>query len=452
MKLHKPIMALTAICGLFSTSFADIKGTWNGTLQVTPQVKMRLAFHIPDPQSKPHVITMDSPDQGAYGIEAEVSHLSNDSVSFSIPRIGMSYTGRIRNNILTGTFRQGGLSIPLELTPGEVVRNRPQTPQPPFPYTTEDIRITNPECKDVTLAATLTLPENADRKTPLVVMVSGSGLQNRDEELFGHKPFAVIADYLARNGIASLRYDDRGFAESTGDPATATTYDNASDAAAAISHARSGKRFSKVGILGHSEGGMIAFILGARKNAPDFIVTMGAPAVRADSILLYQNRRVMEKSGMPQDMTDEYIEALGKLLQYKIDNPGKKITSDEMEIFCTGWGAKPVYKELSEALMKNFSEPKPWIDTFIAINPQETLGKTKVPMLLLYGAKDTQVPPSLNETPARRLAPEADIRVYPDLNHPMQHAKTGDLTEYAEIEETISPEVLSDIAGFIKSL
>lgn len=160
----------------------------------------------------------------------------------------------------------------------------------------------------------------------------------------------------------------------------------------------------------------------------------------------------MEKSGMPQDMTDEYIEALGKLLQYKIDNPGKKITSDEMEIFCPGWGAKPVYKELSEALMKNFSEPKPWIDTFIAINPQETLGKTKVPMLLLYGAKDTQVPPSLNETPARRLAPEADIRVYPDLNHPMQHAKTGDLTEYAEIEETISPEVLSDIAGFIKSL
>ena len=112
----------------------------------------------------------------------------------------------------------------------------------------------------MTLAATLTLPENADRKTPLVVMVSGSGLQNRDEELFGHKPFAVIADYLARNGIASLRYDDRGFAESTGDPATATTYDNASDAAAAISHARSGKRFSKVGILGHSEGGMIAFI------------------------------------------------------------------------------------------------------------------------------------------------------------------------------------------------
>lgn len=452
MKSHRTISLILLISFAISYIQAQIGGSWKGILQVTPQVKMRLVFNISEPDRSPLSVTMDSPDQGAFGITAEVKHLTNDSISFAIPQIGMSYTGKVRENKIIGTFRQGGLSLPLELEHGEAKLNRPQTPQPPFPYSTEDVSIHNPDNNEVILAGTLTLPENISKNTPLVVMVTGSGLQNRDEEVFGHKPFAVIADHLARNGIASLRYDDRGFAESTGNPAIATTYDNASDAAAAIGYARKSNRFGKVGILGHSEGGMIAFILGSVNEAPDFIVTIGAPAVRADSILLYQNRHALENSGVPANIINDYINALGSLLQYKIDNPSKKITSQEMETFCPGWQQKSIYKKLLENLEKNFRETNPWIDTFISIRPEYTLGKVRIPMMLLYGEKDTQVPPSLNEPAARRLASAADIRVYPGLNHLMQHAKTGEVSEYQEIEETISPEVLSDITSFIKAL
>ncbi len=439
-------MTFTGICA------EGTGGTWNGELAVTPQVKLNLVFHISEPGAEPAVITMDSPDQGAYGLPTEVQYLSADSVSLAVPTIHMSFSGSLDGGKLKGTFTQGGLKLPLELAPGDVALNRPQTPVPPFPYRTENLTIENPDAH-VTLAGTLTIPDGAAKSTPLVVMVTGSGLQNRDEELFGHKPFAVIADYLARNGVASFRYDDRGFGESTGDPKSITTADNASDAAAVMKYLRDTGRFGKTGILGHSEGGIVGYMLGAREaGVPDFIVSLAGPAVRGDSILIYQNRHGMTLADVPAQMLDDYLTALRKVLTYRIDNPGKEITDDIIEEFCPGWSALPVYSAWSSGLKSTFGKPNAWLDYFMAYSPAHDLGKVTSPMLIIYGGKDVQVPAELNAPAARALAPAADVKVYPELNHPMQHATTGEIAEYSTIEETIAPEVLSDILKFITSL
>jgi len=430
----------------------DIEGTWTGDLQVTSQVKLKLVLHVSQPVGEAHAVaTMDSPDQGAFGIPAEVKHLSADSLSVVVPAICMSFEGRLNEGKLEGTFSQGGMKLPLSFEPGETAIDRPQMPQPPFPYSTESLVVDN-RTAGVSLAGTLTLPEHSSSSTPVVVMVTGSGLQNRDEEVFGHKPFAVIADYLARNGVASFRYDDRGFGESTGNGDSVSTYDFASDAQSVVDTLRACKRFGKVGILGHSEGGSVSFMLGAGNNPPDFIVAVAGPVVRGDSIILWQNIHSLEKSGMPRQMIDEYHAALRKALDYRIENPGKAMPEEYMENICPGWRLKPVYKELADAIESSFGKPDLWIDTFLSYSPSSDILKVKVPMMMIFGEKDTQVSPELNFPIAQRLAGEATVKIYPGLNHLMQHADSGEVIEYARIAETFSPEVLADIVGFILAL
>lgn len=386
----------------------DIAGDWSGKLQAG-SIALKLVFHIPVDDS---AVTMDSPDQGAFGIEGETVALTNDSISFRIPKLMMTYNGALKDGKLEGTFQQGGLKIPLVLERGVEKPKRPQTPQPPFPYKKEDVTISNTAASS-SLSGTLTIPENADASTPVVVFVSGSGLQNRDEELFEHRPFAVIADYLARNGIASLRYDDRGCGKSTGDVANATTADFASDAKAAIEWLRGQKRFGKTGIIGHSEGGIIAYMLGAEKKGPDFIISLAGSAVKGAEIIAYQNKYSMMKAGIPEKSAEEK--------------------------------AKAAVKHLS-------MQSNPWMKYYLEYDPAAALGSLKIPAFIVYGEKDMQVPPALNIELAKRLAKKAEIREYADLNHLMQHAETGDMSEYSTIEETISPELLSDIVTFIRSL
>ena len=394
---------IALVCIGVTTSAQNISGTWNGELVAGPQ-KIPLVLNLTDDGK----CTLDSPQQGAKGIPANVDFLSADSLKVSVSSLNASYAARLENGELKGTFTQNGFKLPLSLKPGEPAKtNRPQNPKPPYPYETEDVTFTNDKA-GATLAGTLTIPDEAKC---VLLMVTGSGAQNRDEEVFEHKPFAVIADRLARAGIATLRYDDRATGKSIGGmDANATTKDFAEDAAAGIEWLRTSKRFKKVGILGHSEGGSIAFMLGAQKRV-DFIVSLAGPAVKGDSILLAQNKLLGGETA-------------------------KDLTIDQLR-------ETPAIKQSS------------WIQWFIDYDPQGDIAKTKCPVMALNGSKDCQVDAHQNLNALRRTLPKNKqnlIKQYDGLNHLFQHCQTGLPTEYGTIEETFSEEVINDIITWVKQL
>ena len=432
----------------------NISGVWHGTLKITPQVKFKIVFNFKTGEDGNPSVTLDSPDQGAYGIAGEVNFISSDSVNVTVRRIGLTFAGRKQDGKLIGKCTQGTMSTNLELFPGIVELKRPQTPKPPYPYTTKEVRFNNLS-DSVTLAGTLTLPESFNGANPAIVMITGSGLQNRDEEICGHKPFAVIADYLARNGIATLRYDDRGYGESTGDGKNATTEDFARDAKTAMEYLRKGMKFKNVGILGHSEGAAVAFILGAENNSglfsnPNFIIAIGAQAVRGDSVLIDQSATMLEQGNMPADIVSDYVEALRKMYELKI-REGNNMAVGNIEAICANWKNTPVHTSLKANLKKIAADNNPWLNFYIGFSPAESIADTDCPVFALYGEKDIQVRPELNMPQMQRLAPKATVKLYPGLNHLFQHAQTGAVQEYGTIEETISPEVLQDFPTPIKS-
>ena len=391
-----------------------LKGSWSGKLKVGA-TSLTLVLHLEEADGYVKA-SLDSPDQGAKGISAYKEYLSDDSVAVKVESIGATYRAKLKDGKLDGTFSQMGMKIPLVLTKGVPEVKRPQEPKQPYPYDTEEVTFKN-EADGATLSGTLTWPVGYDKnlkkkKKPVVLLfVSGSGQQNRDEELMNHKPFLVIADYLARNGIATLRYDDRATGKSVGgDVKNATSEDFARDAAAGIEFLRSKKTFSKVGILGHSEGGTIAFMLGGQQKV-DFIVSLAGPTVKGDTLLAAQSNRILSLSGMPANMTVE---------KYRQTATSAKI---------------------------------PWLDWFNDYDPSDNIRKTRCPVFALNGDRDCQVISSLCLPALKVLLPSSKkhlIKEYPELNHLFQHCTTGLPDEYGQIEETISLEVLSDIAGWIK--
>lgn len=407
------LLLLTVLTGRAQVNpTSALVGSWSGQLVVGP-MSLTLVLHLK--QADGYVeVALDSPDQGAKNLSAAKEYLSDDSIAITLDYLNVTYTARLKNKKLDGTFTQNGISIPLVLSPGVAERKRPQHPQPPYPYETEEVMF--PNVTDyATLAGTLTWPVGYDKKQkPMVVLlVSGSGQQNRDEEVFDHKPFLVIADYLARQGIATLRYDDRDTGKSVGgEVKNATSEDFMRDAAAGLDYLRSRGAFVKVGILGHSEGGLIAFMLGAQKKT-DFIVSFAGPGVQGDTLLAAQGNRILALADQPANLTVEK------------------------------------YRQQEEV------RQTPWLQWFIDYDPTENIRKTSCPVFALNGDRDCQVISSLNLEAIRRLLPPSKknlIKEYPGLNHLFQHATTGLPSEYGQIEETISPEVLQDIAQWIKDL
>lgn len=407
---------ITACIALSMQAQQALVGTWTGKLNVGP-ASLSLVLNITQEQGTINC-TLDSPDQSAKGIKTSVGYCKDDSISVAVPMIGASYSGRCIGDELKGTFTQMGHSFELNFKRGVEVIKRPQTPVAPFPYTTQEVTFSN-EKDSVTLAGTLTLPVGYDHASngsvPLVIMVSGSGLQNRDEEIFEHKPFLVAADYLARNGIASLRYDDRGFGKSTGkNVANATTEDFARDAQAAYDYIKSLSlnKVGKVGIWGHSEGGDIAFMLGARGKA-DFIVSLAGVGVRCDTALTAQANRLMQLNGMPGTATTKGYRSM--------------------------------------VLLQN----QPWFNWFINYDPTPDIAATRCPVFAANGDKDCQVISELNLGGIKAALPATPgnhIVEYPGLNHLFQECTTGGPTEYRTIEQTISPQLLKDAAEWIKNL
>ena len=434
--------------GLFAQT-SKLDGSWEGKLMINPEMGLRLVINITGSTGDEAIITMDSPDQGAYGIPMQIEYISSDSLSVAVPQLMLKYKGRLGGDSIKGDFSQGSLNLPLNLKP-KVTSNRPQTPRPPFSYITEEV-IFKSSLDNADLFGTLTMPDKNISGTPVVLLVSGSGTQNRDEEIFDHKPFAVIADYLARNGIASLRYDDRGFDKSTGLSPNPTTYENSMDALGGVRFLKE-KGFSKIGILGHSEGGLIADKVANMDNLIDFIIEIGGPALPGDRILIYQNEILLKDGGLPDEYISMYINAMKGLFDSQRDINPIAFDESKYEIFSPENLSNPVLSPLAKNLKENFFDLAPWLKYFINYDPIYDMKNISVPIMMLYGEKDTQVPPSLNVPVLLENISDIKVKVYPELNHLMQHSETGKINEYAEIEETISQEVLEDIKLFIESL
>ena len=414
MKKSLLTIILAVASTLTATAQADLIGSWTGKLDLGV-AKLTLVFHLK--QADGHVkVTMDSPDQSAMGIPCTNDFLSYDSLAVSVKSINASYSGRLKDAKIVGTFKQNGMSLPLVLAKGTEELRRPQNPQPPFPNETEEVTFRYKR-DSATLAGTLVLPVGYNpksKKKPVVALfITGSGQENRDEEIFDHKPFLVIADYLARHGIATLRYDDRATGASKGgDVRNATSEDFARDAAAGLEYLRSRKAFAKVGIIGHSEGGLIGFMLGAQGKA-DFLVSLAGPGVKGDTLTTSQRNRMLELYGGTGTMTVDSIRNLPEIQRV------------------------------------------PWYKWFIDYDPAADIAATRCPVFALNGDRDWQVISSLNLTAIERLLPKSKKNVtkeYPGLNHLFQHCTTGLMNEYRQIEETIAPEVLSDIAEWINGL
>ena len=393
--------AIIAIAG-----YAAINGSWWCRLDISPSTSLPISINIQGDSC-----TLDSPFQGATGIPASIKYLDDKGVDISVESIGVKINGTIHNDTIIGTFRQGFYKQNVILAPGKPVYNRPQTPKPPFLYTTKEITLC--PSSDTKLSGTLTYPMIRRKSVPIVIMISGSGQQNRDEEIMQHKPFAVIADHLAKSGIASFRYDDRGTGNSTGFCDTITMDNEADDLRHIIDHISQMGEFANVGILGHSAGATIAFMLGAEQR-PDFIISMAGASTRGDSILLYQNRRAATMAGLT--ITD---------------------------------------KQLNDSIRHRLLTASTWLRHFASYDPTQSIKATTCPVLAINGSLDSQVPADINLNAIRRHLPYnnlTEIREFSNLNHLFQRCKTGDPSEYGQIEETISPEVLTCIASWINKI
>jgi len=458
-------ISLLLIISAFGFS-QDITGDWNGALKVGG-MQLRLVFHITKTDAG-YLATMDSPDQGAKGIPMSKVTYENQILTVEMAAANINYSGTFDNpETVTGTFNQGGQSFPLVLTRKAIEKveaKRPQNPVKPYPYYSEEVTFMN--VKDsIKLAGTLTLPKK-EGKFPVVVMITGSGPQNRDEELMGHKPFLVIADYLTRNGIGVLRYDDRGCYESKGNFAKATTNDFATDVDAAVNYLKTRKDIDskKIGLIGHSEGGIIAPIVASKNKSVSYIVLMAGTAIPGSELLLRQQDLIGRASGMKDDdlktaaelnthiykLVDEYKNTdtlKAKISNYLVDEAKKH---PEMKM--------PEGKTVNDIIELQLSQlMSPWMLNFIRYNPAPALEKVTCPVLAINGDKDLQVPANVN-LPAIEKAlkkggnKKGTIKELPGLNHLFQECKTGLPTEYGEIEQTVSPVALDVMASWIKGV
>lgn len=461
--MKKLTILLTFIAISLSAHCQNITGQWNGLLKAQG-TQLRLVIHI-ERFMVGYTLTMDSPDQNAKGIPVDQTNYKDSVLSFEIKSIGAKYNGTLqKNNIFSGTFTQMGQSFPLDFSREEIVKEkriRPQEPLMPYPYYTENVTFDNTSA-DIKLAGTLTLPHK-NGTFPVVILITGSGPQNRNEEVFEHKPFLVLADHLTRNGIAVLRYDDRGTAKSTGDFFSATTMDFATDVEAAIKYLQSRKEIdeTKIGLIGHSEGGIIAPLVASKLKTVDFIVLMAGTGIRGDKLLLMQSKLLSKAYGV----SDEYIDISQKISKeaYKlvVDCKNSIALKTDLENYLKqALKDNPEYKMPHEMTDEAFIEAQlktivsPWMIQFIKHDPAPILEKVSCPVLAINGSKDLQVPATTNIEAIKSALSKGEnnkvtTEILQGLNHMFQECKTGAINEYGSIEQTFSPVALKTVSDWI---
>lgn len=451
----RAILVLVVFC-LYSCQgiSQSFEGIWRGEVHVQGTA-LPLVFELQDVDGWSG--TLQSPAQTQMKFPLSIVYVDVDSIYVEASSMGLSYGGRMQadGQQIVGKFKQGGLQLELILKRGEgeeVVQNRPQEPHPPYSYDTVDVRFRN-EIDDVELAGTITQPKEKG-KYPAVVLVTGSGPQNRDEEIMGHRPFKVMADYLTRSGIVVLRYDDRGVGESEGNFVQSTIGNFSKDATAALAFLKSQEKVdeNQVGIIGHSEGGLIAFLMaGQHVSDMNFGISLAGPAIPMDSLMVLQLYHV----GKSQGMNEEQLEAVRPvnrqnfaIIKSDISAAIAKERLLENMKDVTGGNATGLEREIQVMLMEPYRY-------FIRIDPVPFIQKIQIPLFAAFGEKDVQVPHAENmESLTDHLPnhPKTVIKMYSGLNHLFQPADTGAVGEYAQIETTIDEQLLKDIVSWIKEL
>jgi uncharacterized protein len=432
---------------------SDIDGAWMGTLD-TGMAKLRVVFHIVNTEDG-LIATLDSPDQGAKGLPTTSVTRNGSTLKIEAEGIKGSFEGTISADLSTidGKWTQGGGTMPLVLKrvkdQAEVEpRKRPQNPVKPYPYRDEDVSYEN-KVQNVTLAATITIPPGKG-PFPGVVLITGSGPQDRDETLLGHKPFLVLSDYLTRHGIVVLRADDRGVGKSTGVFSAATTADFATDTEAGIAYLKTRPEVDphKIGLIGHSEGGIIAPMIAARNKDVAFIVMMAGTGVPGDQVLVGQGEAIEIADGKSKEEADKDAAKQREIVDLVETDTDQTDLEKKLREKMTGQVPEAQIGMQIEQLTS------PWFRYFLTYDPATALRHVTCPVLALNGSLDKQVLPDRNLPAIRKALQEAgnkhfEIDELQGLNHLFQTAKTGSPAEYAQIEETISPVALERIANWI---
>ncbi|HEX7584902.1 MAG TPA: alpha/beta fold hydrolase [Prolixibacteraceae bacterium] len=442
----------------------NITGQWNGILKVQG-TQLRIVFNINKTETGLSS-TMDSPDQGAKGIPVTSTSFENPTLKLAVSNLGVEYQGTLdKDNVIVGNFKQGGMSFPLNLSREMVEKEkpvRPQEPTKPYSYYEEEVNFANAKA-GITLAGTLTLPKK-EGIFPAVILITGSGPQNRDEELMGHKPFLVLSDYLTKNGIAVLRFDDRGTAASTGDFKTATSLDFASDVEAGVAFLKTRKEINKkkIGLIGHSEGGIIAPMVASSSKGIAFIVLLAGTGIPGDQLLLLQQELI----GKVRHISDTDLNTAKTINKGAFEIVIKSTSTEQLKTELTNYikqalkdnpdAEKPKGMDQDEYIKMQVDQiTNPWMRYFIKYNPAEALEKVKCPVLALNGEKDLQVPPKENLEAIKNALAKGGNKKFtaielPGLNHLFQECKTGSPAEYATIEQTFSPTALTEILKWIQ--
>ncbi len=446
----------------------NVEGTWLGTLQ-TGGVALRIVFHISRDSVGVLTATLDSPDQAAIGIPVGAVIVTGDSLRLEVPAVGGGYEGTISadGTTIDGTWSQGGQTFPLvlERTDEVPVVQRPQEPKEPYPYDADEVTFNN-AAAGITLAGTLTLPRS-EGPFPAVVLISGSGPQDRDEALLGHRPFLVLADYLTRQGIAVLRFDDRGVGESTGSFARATSEDFAGGALAGVAYLKGRSEIdpAKIGLVGHSEGGLVAPMVAVQAPDVAFIVLMAGPGLTGEEILYLQGALIFEANGASEEAITRNRRQQERLFEVLKQEPDSAAAAQQL---------RAIMKETLDAMSDEEKQAAgipeadvetlldgqvrqlntPWFRYFLTYDPVPTLQQVTCPVLAVNGEKDLQVPPEENLSSieaALRQGGNEDVAIVEleGLNHLFQTAETGAPSEYATIEETFSPKALAIIGNWI---
>ena len=461
----KKITITIAILLLLTTSLFSqkISGTWQGALKVQG-VELEIVFHI-EKKDSTYISLMDSPTQGAFDIPTTKTTFKNKQIEIVVANLGAFYQGKLHNDTIKGTFNQGGIPFPLILVKSKKkAQLRPQEPKPPYPYNVEETSFSNTKEK-IELAATLTLPKKKE-KSPGIILIAGSGPNDRDETIFAHKPFWILADYLTRQGFAVLRYDKRGVGDSEGEYFTATTKDFAEDVEAAINYLKTRAEIDtkNIGLIGHSEGGIIGPMVATQNKDVKFVVLMAGLGVTGTELVLTQHQHEFEK----QSPTDEEKENLNKALinlysnilnwtEYAGSDEERNQLKKDLSVVWQSLTRNEQTTIQKDAFIKQTTSKiiSPWFRSFLKINPLEYIDKLTIPVLAINGENDTQVEYQSNLEGIEKALKKANnkqytIKSYPDLNHLFQESITGEIEEYGKIEETLTPIVLSDIANWIK--
>jgi len=437
-------------------AIASSEGVWQAALEANG-LRLRFQLHVSHDDQKQLVAALDSPDQGISGLPAVKVSQKLTVFHFEIPVVEGVYEGTLNDakSVITGTWTQGGVTRNLKFQRSDRLLElvRPQNPVKPYPYREEEASFANSKAQ-VSLSGTLTLPPGAG-PFPAAILIAGSGPQDRDETVFGHRPFLVLADHLARKRIAVLRYDKRGIGKSTGNYNQATTEDFASDATAGLEYLKSRKEINaaKIGLIGHSEGGIIAPMLASRPSDAAWVVLLAAPGLKGEDIMLLQSELILKAAGFDEDRIakardfnkqsyalarkEKDPEALEAKLSDLIDSTGMSTTLPPTTL-------KPQARMMTSS----------WFRFFLDYDPVPALRKTQCPVLALNGDKDLQIASKENLAQIQKALQEGGNKDFqtkelPGLNHLFQHAPTGSPTEYGGIEETMAPEALTAISDWI---